>query len=48
MAAALAVTAFAGAASAAEVKVEPYGMTKDGKPVRAFTLVNDKGASPTG
>lgn len=37
----------ASAAVAAEVKVAPYGVTKDGRAVRAFTLINDKGASAT-
>jgi len=35
------------AAGAAEVKVAPYGTTKDGRAVTAFTLVNDRGASAT-
>src|SRR5215212_4173880 len=34
-------------AAAAEVKVEPYGVTKAGQPVKAYTLVNDRGASAT-
>jgi aldose 1-epimerase len=34
-------------ASAAEVKVAPYGTTKDGRAVTAFTLINDRGASAT-
>src|SRR6187551_634260 len=34
-------------ALAGAVKVAPYGTTKDGHAVRAFTLVNDKGASAT-
>lgn len=36
-----------GTANAAEVKVTPYGLTKDGWPVKAYTLVNDRGASAT-
>ena len=35
------------AAEAAEVKVEPYGATQDGRKVTAYTLVNDKGNSAT-
>ncbi len=35
------------AADAAGVKVAPYGVTKDGQAVNAYTLVNDKGASAT-
>ena len=35
------------AAAAAEVKVAPYGVTKEGVPVKAYTLANDKGASAT-
>lgn len=35
------------AAEAAEVKVEPYGVTQDGRKVTAYTLVNDKGNSAT-
>lgn len=42
---ALSLTAWA--ASAAEVKVEPYGTTKDGRPVTAYTLTNDRGNSAT-
>src|SRR5579872_4530330 len=34
-------------AVAAEVKVAPYGVTKDGRAVKAYTLVNDNGASAT-
>jgi len=34
-------------AAAADVRVAPYGTTKDGRAVRAFTLVNDRGASAT-
>jgi aldose 1-epimerase len=34
-------------AAAAEVKVAPFGVTKDGRKVTAYTLVNDKGASAT-
>lgn len=34
-------------AIASGVKVAPYGTTKDGRPVNAFTLFNDKGASVT-
>ena len=34
-------------AEAAEVKVEPYGATQDGRKVTAYTLVNDKGNSAT-
>jgi aldose 1-epimerase len=47
LAAALALAAFSGVAFASDAKVEPYGTTKDGKPVRAITLTNDKGASAT-
>jgi aldose 1-epimerase len=32
---------------AAEVRVEPYGVTREGKPVKAYTLINDSGASAT-
>lgn len=35
------------AAFAAEVKIAPYGVTKDGRPVNAYTLINDSGASAT-
>ena len=35
------------AATAAEVTVADYGITKDGKAVKAYTLVNDRGASAT-
>ncbi len=34
-------------ATAAEVKVAPYGATSSGVPVHAYTLINDKGASAT-
>ncbi|MCX8497960.1 MAG: galactose mutarotase [Caulobacteraceae bacterium] len=34
-------------ASASEVQVANYGVTKDGQTVRSYTLVNDKGASAT-
>lgn len=34
-------------AAAAEVKVAPYGVSKDGHKVTAYTLVNDSGASAT-
>ena len=34
-------------AIASGVKVAPYGTTKDGGPVNAFTLFNDKGSSVT-
>jgi aldose 1-epimerase len=34
-------------AIASGVKVAPYGTTKDGRPVNAFTLFNDKGANVT-
>jgi aldose 1-epimerase len=48
---ALAAGLFAGSltstASAADVKVAPYGSTKDGRAVTAYTLVNDRGASVT-
>jgi aldose 1-epimerase len=37
----------AGTAVAAGVKVAPYGMTKDGRSVTAYTLFNDKGSSVT-
>jgi aldose 1-epimerase len=42
-----AVLSWSAAAAAAEVKVEPYGTNKLGQPVKAYTLVNDKGASAT-
>jgi aldose 1-epimerase len=45
--AASAATAWCSTATAADVKVEPYGVTKDGKPVKAYTLINDSGASAT-
>jgi aldose 1-epimerase len=45
--AAAAILSWGAAAAAAEVKVAPYGVTKTGKPVMAYTLVNDKGASAT-
>lgn len=35
------------AASAEEVRSEPYGTTQDGRAVTAFTLVNNNGASAT-
>lgn len=35
------------AAAAAEVKAAPYGVTKDGRSVTAYTLLNDRGASAT-
>lgn len=35
------------AAAAAEVKVAAYGLTRDGRPVKAYTLTNDTGASAT-
>ena len=44
---AAAATAWATAAAAADVKVAPYGVTKDGKAVTAYTLVNDRGTSAT-
>jgi aldose 1-epimerase len=34
-------------ATAAGVKVEPYGTTRDGRAVKAYTLLNDRGASAT-
>ena len=37
--------AWSGAAAAAEVRVSRYGVTHDGKVVRAYTLVNDSGAT---
>jgi aldose 1-epimerase len=37
--------AWAGGSAASEVKVSRYGVTKDGVVVRAYTLVNDAGAS---
>jgi aldose 1-epimerase len=42
-----AALAWCSAADAAEVRSAPYGVTKDGKTVTAYTLVNDKGASAT-
>ena len=36
-----------GAGFAGEVRVAPYGVTKDGRAVKAYTLVNAKGASAT-
>ena len=45
--AAAAVIAAAPAAESAEVKVAPYGVTKAGAPVKAYTLINDRGASAT-
>jgi aldose 1-epimerase len=45
--AATAATAWWSGAQAAEVKVEAYGVTKDGKAVKAYTLINDSGASAT-
>lgn len=44
---ALILSAVAGTALASGVRVAPYGTTKDGRPVNAFTLFNDKGASVT-
>ena len=44
---ALALLFIAPTAHAATVKVAPYGTTKDGRAVTAFTLTNDKGASAT-
>jgi aldose 1-epimerase len=44
---AAAALAWCAAAPAAEVKVVPYGVTKDGRKVTAYTLVNDRGASAT-
>jgi aldose 1-epimerase len=44
---AAAVAGWGGAAAAAEVKVAPHGVTKDGHPVKAYTQVNDHGASAT-
>jgi aldose 1-epimerase len=44
---ALIVGTLANQAIASGVKVAPYGTTKDGRPVNAFTLFNDKGASVT-
>lgn len=44
---AAAALSWAAGAAAAEVKVAPYGVTKAGKPVKAYTLINDKGASAT-
>lgn len=41
------VSGWGSAALAAGVTVAPYGATKDGHAVRAFTLTNDKGASAT-
>jgi aldose 1-epimerase len=35
------------AASAGTVQVKAYGITKDGRPVKAYTLTNDTGASAT-
>jgi aldose 1-epimerase len=43
----IAALAWASNALGAEVKVAPYGTTKDGHAVKAYTLVNDKGASAT-
>jgi aldose 1-epimerase len=34
-------------AAAARVQVAPYGVTQDGQMVKAYTLINDKGASAT-
>ena len=45
--AALVALSFCEIAHAAEVKVAPYGVTKDGRAVTAYTLLNDKGASAT-
>ncbi len=47
LAAAALALAWSAAAHAAEVKVAPYGVTRSGTPVNAYTLVNDKGASAT-
>ena len=43
----LALAAGSTAGIAAEVTVAPYGITKDGRAVSAYTLVNDRGASAT-
>ncbi|HUO22080.1 MAG TPA: aldose epimerase family protein [Caulobacteraceae bacterium] len=43
----LAAAAWWNGAAAAEVKAAPYGVTKDGKAVTAYTLINDSGASAT-
>ncbi|MBU3079051.1 aldose epimerase family protein [Sphingomonas quercus] len=40
-------TGWGASALAASVTVAPYGTTRDGHAVRAFTLTNDKGASAT-
>jgi aldose 1-epimerase len=42
-----AALSWAGAASAATVRAEPYGRTKDGAAVTAYTLTNDRGNSAT-
>ena len=44
---ALILATLPGPALASGVKIAPYGATKDGRPVNAFTLFNDKGASVT-
>ena len=43
----LLAAAWSGEAVAAEVKSAPYGVTKDGHAVTAYTLINDSGASAT-
>ena len=43
----LGMAAYAPAATAGTVQAEPYGTTQDGRPVTAYTLTNDAGASVT-
>src|SRR5271168_2390627 len=47
MIAALGVVAAGYSAKAAEVRKAPYGATKDGRVISAYTLINDRGASAT-
>jgi aldose 1-epimerase len=42
-----AVLVWGAGAMAAEVQIAPYGVTKDGRAVKAYTLINDQGASAT-
>ena len=44
---ALPILAWSAGALAAEVKIAPYATNNAGRPVKAYTLVNDKGASAT-
>ncbi len=43
----LSLMAWSPGAAAGEVRTAPYGTTQDGRPVTAYTLINDSGASAT-